>query len=49
VQREVLDADFTKRPAIWIEEAGEEGVAVLTEALQAMLDHPVDTEPVALE
>ena len=49
VQQEVLDADFAKRPAMLIENFGDEGIATLTGALEVLLDHPSTAEHSALQ
>jgi hypothetical protein len=45
IRQDLLDADFSKRPAMPIQDFGEEGIAALTEALEVLLDHASVAEP----
>ncbi len=49
VQQQVRDADYAARPAVPVADLRGDGVAVLTGAIQAMLDHPPVAEPTALQ
>jgi hypothetical protein len=42
LQDEIRAADFRKRPGLPITEYGDEGLDVLTQALEVLLDHPPD-------
>jgi hypothetical protein len=40
MRREILEADFHKRPALPVAEFGDGGITALIEALEALLEHP---------
>jgi hypothetical protein len=47
-QDEILAADFRKRPGLPITEYGDEGLQVLTQALEVLLDHPPEGGDIAM-